>query len=98
MEDGETYALKRVARDVTSASGETWYIRAGNSITLAELFDVGCRLCPCHYLCTSCLRQPMFVHRKGHSRSQSEQAVINRNARRFQLAERGSWRLPRLPG
>eukprot|EP00959_Pyramimonas_sp_CCMP1952_P006169 129138-Pyramimonas_sp.AAC.1 len=98
MEDGQTYVLKRVMGHVTSASGETWYIRAGNYITLAELFNNGCLLCSCHYLCTLYLQQPMFVHRKRHSRSQSGQAVTNRNAWRLQFQERGTWRLPRRQG
>eukprot|EP00959_Pyramimonas_sp_CCMP1952_P216295 4523954-Pyramimonas_sp.AAC.1 len=83
---------------VTSASGETWYSRAGHYITLAELFNYGCLLCSCHYLYTLYLQQPMFVRRKSHGRLQSEQAVLNRNARRLQFQERGTWRLPRRQG
>eukprot|EP00959_Pyramimonas_sp_CCMP1952_P037619 787872-Pyramimonas_sp.AAC.1 len=92
MEDGETHVLKREMGDVTSASGETWYIKAGHYITLAELFNYGCLLCSCHYLYMLCLQQHVFVRRKSHSRSGSAQAVLKRNARRFQCSvtrERG---------
>ena len=48
-EGGETTLLKRVG---ASASGEggKWYIRVGNHVTLAELFNYGCQLCSCHFL------------------------------------------------
>ena len=65
-EGGETTLLKR---EGGSASGERekWYIRAGNHVTLAELFNYGCQLCSCHFLYTLYLRQPIFVARKRHS-------------------------------
>ena len=48
-EGGETTLLKR---EGGSASGERgkWYIRGGNHVTLAELFNYGCQLCSCHFL------------------------------------------------
>ena len=95
-EGGETTLLKR---EGGSASGErgTWYIRGGNHVTLAELFNYGCQLCSCHFLYTLYLRQPIFVTRKRHSESQTPGAMLMRNAHRLHHHETGKWALPWNP-
>ncbi len=63
----ETTLLKRVSAasgGSASASGERqwqWYIRAGHQITLAEMFDIGCALCSCHFLYNLYLKQVVFA-------------------------------------
>ena len=42
-EGGETTLLKR--DPASGGRGDTWYIREGNHITLAELFNQGCVAC-----------------------------------------------------
>ena len=95
-EGGETTLLKRVG---ASASGEggKWYIRVGNHVTLAELFNHGCQLCSCHFLYTLYLRQPIFVARKRHSESKTPEAMLMRNAHRLHHHETGKWALPWNP-
>ena len=95
-EGGETTLLKR---EGGSASGERgkWYIRGGNHVTLAELFNYGCQLCSCHFLYTLYLRQPIFVARKRHSESKTPEAMLMRNAHRLRHHETGKWALPWNP-
>ena len=92
----ETTLLKR---EGGSASGERgkWYIRGGNHVTLAELFDYGCHSCSCHCLYTLYLRQPIFVARKRRSESKTPEAMLMRNAHRLHHHETGKWALPRDP-
>ena len=92
----ETTLLKR---EGGSASGERgkWYIRGGNHVTLVELFNYGCQLCPCHFLYTLYLRQPIFVARKRHSESKTPEAMLMRNAHRLHHHETGKWALPWNP-
>ena len=95
-EGGETTLLKR---EGGSASGERekWYIRAGNHVTLAELFNYGCRLCSCHFLYTLYLAQPVFVAKKRHSESKTPEAMLMRSAHRLRHHETGKRALPWNP-
>ena len=93
LERGETRLLKREAGE-DPASGGTWYIRTGQHVSLAELFDFGCRLCSCHWLYTVYKAQPIFISKKRHSESGKPDAVMRRNARRLHRQDTGSWGLP----
>ena len=95
-EGGETTLLKREGGSASGERGE-WYIRGGNHVTLAELFNYGCQLCSCHFLYTLYLRQPIFVARKRHSESQTPEAMLTRNAHRLRHHETGKWALPWNP-
>ena len=96
-EGGETTLLKRVTGREPASGGtrETWYIRTGHHVALAELFNFGCHLCSCHYLYTLYLRQTIFVTRRRHSESTKPEAMVRRNARSLRLHETGSRGLPR---
>ena len=98
-EGGETTLLKRVAgRDPASGgTRETWYFRAGQHVTLAELFNYGCHLCSCHFLYTLYLKQTIFLTRKRHSESQKPEARMRRNARGLHHHETGRYGLPTRP-
>ena len=95
-EGGETTLLKR---EGGSASGERekWYIIAGNHITLAELFNFGCRFCSCYFLYTLYLVQPVFVAKQLHSESKSSGAMRMKSAKSLYHHETGKYGLPRNP-
>ena len=94
-EGGHTTLLKR-----DPASGGrplSWYIMADNHVSLAELFDRGCRLCSCHYLYNLYLRQPVFITKRHHSESTRPQAMARRSARNLHHQIYGTYGLPRHP-
>ena len=90
LEGGETTLLKRVRDPASGGTRETWYFRAGQHVTLAELFNYGCHLCSCHFLYTLYLKQTIFVTRKRHSECTS----VKRNARSLHHLETGRYGLP----
>ncbi len=107
-EGGETTLLK-----CDSASGESgpaccsqlgtrqWFIRAGHHVTLAEMFDYGCRLCSCHFLYTLYLRQPIFLAKRNPPESPSRDWIKLQKAREQHFFHRESagrglpWHPPR---
>ena len=93
-ERGETRLLMREAGE-DSASGGTWYIRTGQHVSLAELFDCGCRLCSCHRLYTLYMAQPIFISKRRRSESSAPDAIMRSNAKRLHHQDTGSWGLPR---
>ena len=92
-EKGETRLLKRVP-GADPASGGTWYIMSGQYVTLAELFEIGCQLCSCHYLYRVYLAQPLFLSKKKHSMSSKPEATMRRNARSPRWQQDGCRGLP----
>ena len=97
QEGGETTLLKREGGGSASGERGKWYIRGGNHINLAELFNYGCKLCSCHFLYTLYLRQPIFVARQWHSESKTPGAMLRRNAKSLRHHEAGKWALPWNP-
>ena len=94
-EGNQTALLKRSPR---SASGEEkWEIRAGNVITLAELFGVGNTKVSCYDLYRTYLSLPAFIRTRVHSRPHAPQAQHVRNAKRLRFIEHGKWGLPGKP-
>ncbi len=78
-EGGETAILKR---DPASASGERkWHIKAGQHITLAEMFSHGCEMCSCHFLYARYLQQTIIITKRKHSESNSLESEKLRNAK-----------------
>ena len=92
-EGGETTLLKRDGGGSGERRGK-WYIRSGNHVNLAELFNHGCHLCSCHFLYTLYLRQPIFVAKKKKTETNTPQALLMKNAHRLHRQETGKWPLP----
>ena len=91
--------LLLLKRENGSASGERgkWYIRGGNHVNLAELFNHGCKLCSCHFLYTLYLRQPIFVAKKKKTETNTPLANLMNSAHRLHQQETGKWPLPWYP-
>ena len=75
----------------------TWYIRTGNHVTLAEIFNWGCNLCSCHFLYGLYLRQPLFLTKRHHSNSKSPNSQLRKNAKNLHHQETGKRGLPDAP-
>ena len=91
-EENETHLLQYTPR--RSASGGSWYIKTGQFITLAEMFDVGQHLASCCDLYRAYLYMPTFIEKRYHSRSNSAGAQERNNAKQLRHAEVGRWGLP----
>ena len=94
QEGGETTLLKREGGGSASGERGKWYIRGGNHVNLAELFNYGCKLCSCHFLYTLYLRQPIFVATKKKTETNTRNALLRKNAHRLYRQETGKWPLP----
>ena len=75
------------------ASGD-WRIACGHFITLAELFYFGAAVCSCWELYRLYFHQPIFIFKRDHSVSTTENGRIRANARKLHNRETGSWALP----
>ncbi len=94
-EDDETTIPRR---DPASASGERkWHIKAGQHITLAEMFSHGCNMCSRHFLCTTYLQQGILITKRKHSDSNSPEREKLRNAKKLHWKEHGTQGLPWHP-
>ena len=71
-----------------------WNIRAGNYITLAELFKFGARQVTCYHLYLMYMNLDYYIHRKQHSLSTSPNAIKTQNAKALRNHETGYWGLP----
>ncbi len=92
-EDTETTLLKFVP-----ASGEypsRWLIRGGNCICLGELFLFGKNVCSCWDMYRTHKSLEIFIHRRAHLRSDSDQGILRQNAKKLRHQETGYWSLPR---
>ena len=94
-EGNQTALLKR---SPSSASGEEkWEIRAGNLITLAELFELGNTKVSCYDLYRTYLSLPAFIRTRFHSRPHAPGAQQVRNAKCLRFIEHRKWGLPEKP-
>ena len=75
-----------------------WQIRAGNYITLAELFKFGARHVTCYHLYQMYLSLDFYIHRRNHSLSTSDNAIRSQNAKALRHHETGYWGLPSASG
>ena len=75
-----------------------WQIRAGNYITLAELFKFGARHVTCYHLYQMYLSLDFYIHRRDHSLSTSDNAIRSQNAKALRHHETGYWGLPSTSG
>ena len=91
-EDNETHLLRYNPR---SASGESWSIRTGQYITLAEMFDLGQHLASCYDLYRAYLYMPTFIETRYHSKSNTASAQERCNAKILRHADTGRWGFPR---
>ena len=102
-EGGETTLLKcdSASGESGSACGELgtrqWFIRAGHHVTLAEMFNYGCRLCSCHFLYTLYLRQPIFLAKRNPPESLSPDRKKLQKAKAPHFKERARLGLPWHP-
>ena len=107
-EDNETRILRWVPPPASGpASGgissrpniNEWdfYIRQGNYITLAELFNYGQYVLSCYHLYLMYINMPIYIHKRCHSVSTSENAIYRENAKSLRKVEHGTFQLP-MPG
>ena len=94
-ERGETTLLKR--GPASGGTPATWYIREGNHVTLAELFNHGCHVCSCHFLYTLYLQQTVFITKRHRSESTAPGARVRRHAKNLHHQETGRYGLPTHP-
>ena len=73
---------------------EKWFIKAGQYITLGELFVWGHDRCSCYDLYRLYRSLPIVVLPKFHSSSSSPHAMLRSNAKRCRHSECGKWGLP----
>ena len=73
----------------TGGRPASWQILQGNYITLGELFVFGARRCFCWYLYRTYTAWEIFIRKKVHSVSGSEEAVCPSNAKRKRHCETG---------
>ena len=72
-----------------------WFIRQGNYITLSELFHFGRKMCSCWDLHRTYKSLDIWIHRKAHSLSSSENGLFRQNAKRYQKEQTGYYGLRR---
>ena len=72
-----------------------WFIRQGNYVTLGELFTFGAYRCTCWDMYRTYRSLEVFIDRKPHSVSGSEEGTLRQNAKRKQFSEKGKWGLRR---
>ena len=92
--EGDNTTLLKRTPDPASG-GFRWSIKKGYFITLAELFSFGQEIITCYHLYDMCMSWLMYLYRRGHSVSQSEQAQKRRNAKTLRHLETGRWGLPK---
>ena len=92
-EDNETLLMKYCP--ATGGKSPRWLIRQGHYITLGELFVLGAHRCSCWDLYRTYTSFDIFIRKKVHSVSGSEEAVCLSNAKRSQHFETGKWGQPR---
>ena len=82
-ENNETQLMK--VCPATGGRSPRWLIRQGNYITLGELFAFGAHRCSCWDLYRTYRSLEIFIHRKLHSTSGTEEAIFRQNAKRNQV-------------
>ena len=92
LENNENHLLRRTP--ATNGRPEHWEIRRGNYITLGEFFRFGADWLSCFDLYRMYLTWPVFISKRNHSRSNTDQAQFIRNAKLLRNTETGFWGLP----
>jgi hypothetical protein len=77
-----------------ASGGESWYIRSGHMLTLAELFHFAMHRLTCFDLYQIYLSLPIFIHKRVHQVSHSEEGTVRRNAKALRYHQTGRWGLP----
>ena len=90
-EDNETLLIKYCP--AIGVWPESWQIRQGNYITLGELFVFGARRCSCWDLYRTFTSFEIFIHKKPHSLSNSDEAIFRANAKKVNFDDTGRWGL-----
>ena len=90
-EGNETLLMKYCP--ATGGSPERWQIRQGNYITLGELFVFGANRCSCWDLYRTYTALEIFIRKKPHSVSNSDEAIFRANAKRSNYENAGKWGL-----
>ena len=90
-EDNETLLMNYCP--ATGGRPASWQIRQGNYITLGELFVFGARRCFCWDLYRAYTALEIFIHKKPHSLSNSDEAIFRANAKRSKFENTGRWGL-----
>ena len=85
-EDNETLLMKYCP--ATGGRPESWKIRQGNYITLGELFVFGVDRCSCWDLYRTYTAWEIFIRRKPHSLSNSDDAIFRANAERSKFEKK----------
>ena len=96
-EGNETTYVKFVPAPGGSShlSHGTFYVKQGHLVTLAEMFRFGSRVCTCFDIYRTFVHLPIFVYKKIHSSSGSEQGLQRRAAKLLRHAETGKFGLPK---
>ena len=68
-------------------------IRQGHYITLGELFVLGAHRCSCWDLYKTFTALEIFIHKKSHSVTHSDEAIFRANAKRAKYEKTGRWAL-----
>ena len=90
-EDNETLLMKYCP--ATGGRPASWQIRQGNYITLGELFVLGVDRCSCWDLYRTYTSLEIFIRKKPHSFSNSDDAIFRANAKRSKFEKTGRWGL-----
>ena len=90
-EGNETLLMKYCPS--TGGESPCWLIRQGHDITLGELFFLVVHRCDCWKLYRTYRTLDIFICKKVHSVSGSEEAVCQSHAKRKRHYETGRWRL-----
>ena len=94
MDEEENATLLMKYCPATGGKSPPWLIRQGHYITLGELFVLGAHRCSCWDLYRIYTSLDLFIRKKVHSVSGSEEAVCLPNAKRSQHFETGKWGQP----
>ena len=93
-EDNETTFIRFVPDPGAQPLAGTFFYRTGNFVTLAEVFRFGCRTCSCFEMYRTFVNLPIFIHKKAHSQSNTEEGLNRRAAKMLHHQETGRYGLP----
>ena len=84
--------MKRTSES-TAPGARQWFIRAGNYITLAELFAFAGNHLSCFDLYRTYRDFPPLIYKRFHTMSKSEYMERKHSAKTLHYIEEGYWRL-----
>ena len=64
-------------------------------MTLAETFRFGCKVCTCFDIYRTFVHLPIFVYKRAHSSSGSEEGMKRKAAKLLRHEETGKYGLPK---